>query len=345
MKLIIDCDPGNAVPGANVDDGLAIALAVAARDRLDVVAITIVAGNTPHRIGYAATQTLLSNFDVDIPLYLGADRPLVEDPKRWRTHLDRGACDKNVAELWQHTPRPQPFRAAPLLPAAQAIGELVAANPGEVTIVAIGPLTNIALAMRLYPELATNVARIVIMGGVFDVDGYLVDTNFGFDPEAAAIVLASGARVTLIPMDVSTKTMLTHKDLDQLEQINNRLTRFLIPTLRPWVSYSAATRNIAGMWIHDVVAVALLLDPTIVSSEPRAVTIQLASGPTRGRTSIWTPESTHSDRSDVKPALIDVLVGIDNGRLLELISTSFNAYAVLSKESQTASSTAPIPSD
>ncbi|MFB2580859.1 nucleoside hydrolase [Herbiconiux sp. P15] len=329
MKVIIDCDPGNAVPGANVDDGLAIALAVAARDRLDLLAITIVAGNTPNRIGYAAAQTLLGHFDVDVPLYLGADRALVEDPTRWRAHLDRGARDAAVANLWEDTPRPQPFRTAPAMPAAQAIGELVAAHPGEVTIVAIGPLTNIALALRLYPDLAADVSRIVIMGGVFDVDGYLVDTNFGFDPEAAAIVLGSGAAVTLIPMDVSTRTMLLHEDLDRLERIDSRLTRYLIPTLRPWVTYSAATRNIPGTWIHDVVAVALLLDPTIVTSRSRAVTVELAPGPTRGRASRWTPGSlaTHGDPRVVEPAPIDVLEGIDNTRLLDLITESLAAAA------------------
>lgn len=331
MMVIIDCDPGNAVPGANVDDGLAIALAVAAGDRIDLEAITIVAGNTANQTGYAAARSLLGNFEVDVPIYLGAERALVEDPKRWRTHLDRGANDSAVTALWRDTPRPRPFHTAPSLPAAEAIGELVAAHPGEVTIVAIGPLTNVALAMRLYPELADSVARIVVMGGVFDVDGYLVDTNFGFDPEAAAIVMASGANITLIPMDVSTRTLLTHHDLDRIERINNRLTRSLVPTLRPWASYSAATRNIGGMWIHDVVAVALLMDPSIVSSRRSAVTVELAPGRSRGRASRWTPGTlkTHGDAEFIETPAIDVLVDVDNTRLLELITAAFESYGLV----------------
>lgn len=322
MRVIIDCDPGNGVPGANVDDGLAVGLAIAARDRIDLDAITIVAGNTTNRVGYAVAQTMLAEFGADVPLYLGADRALVEDPKRWRTHLDRGARDPTVAELWRDTPGPRQFDAAPSRPAAQAIGELATADPGEITLVAIGPLTNVALALRLYPGLAKAVSRIVVMGGVFDVDGYLVDTNFGCDPEAASAVLSSGATVTLVPLDVTVRTLLSGRDLDRLERIDNRLTRYLVPTLRPWVCYMEATRNIGGMRIHDVVAVALLLDPSIATSRRSAVSVELAPGLSRGRAARWTPGTLNSreDQACTEPPPIDVLVDIDNGRLLELLT-------------------------
>jgi inosine-uridine nucleoside N-ribohydrolase len=326
LKVIIDCDPGNGVPGSNVDDGLAIALAVAASDRIELEAITIVAGNTTRDIGYAVTETMLASFDVDVPIYLGADRPLLEDPGRWRAHLDRDT-DPIVAELWRSTPRPQPLHAAPSRSAAQAIGEIVTAHPGEVTIVAIGPLTNIALALQLCPDVASAVSRIVIMGGVFDVDGYLVDTNFGYDPEAAAAVLGSGAAITLVPMDVTTQTLLTDADLARLEAIDNPITRCLVPTLRPWLDYMDATRTIGGMWIHDVVNVALLLDPTIATSRRASVAVELAPGLSRGRTARWTPGALQSrgGRPFTEPDPIDVLTSVDNSRLLTLITTVIEA--------------------
>jgi len=200
MRVIIDCDPGNGVPGSNVDDGLAIGLAIAASDRIDLEAITIVAGNTTNRVGYAVAQTMLAEFGVDVPLYLGGDRALVEDPERWRRHLDFGA------------------RA--------------------------------------------------------------------------------------------------------LERIDNRLTRYLVPTVRPWVSYLDATRNIGGMRIHVVVAVALLLEPSIATSRRSAVSVELAPGLSRGRTARWTPEALNrrEDQALAEPPPVDVLVDVDNARLLELLT-------------------------
>lgn len=323
MKIIIDCDPGNGVPGANVDDGLAIALAVAAPGHIDIEAITIVAGNTPSRTGFVAAQELLRRFGADVPVYLGAERPLVEDPRRWRDHLDQAGTNPDVVQLWKGTDPLPSFTSAPTTPAAEAIGRAVTEAPGEVTLVAIGPLTNIALALRLYPNLASDVCRIVIMGGVFDVDGYLVDTNFGFDPEAAAIVVSSGAPITLVPMDVTTRTMLTHQDLDQLELLGTPLANALLPTLRPWVTHSSSTRGIPGMWIHDVVTIALLIDPSLGFTQRQAVRVDLAPGPSRGRTARWTPGAlkTRVLPRFAEPPAIDVLMDIDNERLLHLITT------------------------
>ncbi|WP_187977831.1 nucleoside hydrolase [Mycetocola sp. JXN-3] len=324
MRIVIDCDPGNGVPGANVDDGLALALAVAAHPELTLEAITTVSGNTSSALGFASAQTLIENLGTEVPIYLGAERALVEPPERWRTHLDREDADATVAGTWGSTPRPRAAHDVPRTPAAQVLGELVRAHPGAITIVAIGPLTNLALATRLFPDFARNVARIIIMGGVFEVDGYPVDTNFGVDPDAAAIVLSSGAQITLVPMDATTTTLMTHPDLDRIEQLDTRLTRALVPTLRPWITYSARTRGIGGMWIHDVVTVALLLDPGIVETRNLAISVDLLPGTTRGRTVRWAPDALPA--LGAAPAPIEVVTGIDNARLLDLLTDTLAAH-------------------
>lgn len=189
MRLIIDCDPGNGVPGANVDDGLALALAIASAE-IDLELITIVAGNTPSEVGYSVAHDLVTRLGLNIPIIRGASQALVEPAAPWRDKLDNGVTKHGLTALWQQTARPPAVESsAPL--AAHAIGELICNNPGEITLVAIGPLTNIAHAMQLYPQMAASVAEIAIMGGVFHVDGYLKDTNFGLDPEAAHVVLTS----------------------------------------------------------------------------------------------------------------------------------------------------------
>ena len=208
MRLIIDCDPGNGVPGANVDDGPALAPALAAKPQLQLELISIVAGNTPREVGFAVATELLAQSGYQVPVALGAARALSEPPEPWRAHLDRPIADPKLAALWRDLPAPS-LANAPAPDAAIAIGELICRHPGEITLVAIGPLTNVAHAMQLYPQMAQAVKEIVIMGGVFNVNGYIKDTNFGLDPEAARLVLNSGATITLAPLDVTTQTMLT----------------------------------------------------------------------------------------------------------------------------------------
>lgn len=327
--MLIDCDPGNGVPGANVDDGLALAFAVAASPAIRLEAVTIVAGNTPAEVGFDVARSMMSDFGADVPVYLGAERALVEEPARWRRHFDREDDRGTVERLWSNTPRPRSFSHSKARKAAHAIGELVTGSPGEITIVAIGPLTNIALALRLYPSLKDDVAEIVIMGGAFDADEYPVDTNFGFDPEAARIVLTSGARITLVPMDVTTHTLLSHTDLDRIEQFGNPISASLVPSMRPWLTYSKATRGIEGCWIHDALAVALLVDRSVATSRRYVVDVELAPGLSRGRSIRWTPGRLQSSGDAVpeRPP-IDVLVSVDNAGLVQLllaVITSFHS--------------------
>ncbi|WP_435928477.1 nucleoside hydrolase [Dryocola sp. BD613] len=317
-RLIIDCDPGNGVAGANVDDGLALALALAAPE-ISLELITTVSGNTPSEIGYAVVCDLLSRLGACVEVARGASRALVEPAAPWRESLDHSVDRHGLRHLWGGIAAPDfPGSAAPL--AANRIGEIICANPGEITLVAIGPLTNVALALQLYPQLAQAVKEIVIMGGVFHVDGYFKDTNFGFDPEAAHAVLTSEANIVLVPMDVTTQTQMTHQDLDILESCNNRLSRYLVDTMRPWMDYSMQTRRLPGCWIHDVVNIALLLEPKLVTWAEDYVDVSL-SGLTRGVTCRYGPEhlklAVNVAAPQGKP--VNIVQSVDNKGLLSII--------------------------
>lgn len=213
MRVIIDCDPGNGVAGANVDDGLALALVIAAPE-IQLEMITTVSGNTPSEVGFNVASHLVNSLNEDIPVYRGASSALIEASGPWRELLDNGAQRAQLNYLWDNLP-PVPALPKSAPEAAWRIGERVCQNPHQVTIIAIGPLTNIAMAMQLFPEMAEKVAEIVIMGAVFNVPGYIKDTNFGLDPEAAHAVLNSGANITLVPMDVTVQTQMVQSDLDK----------------------------------------------------------------------------------------------------------------------------------
>ncbi|EXU74427.1 nucleoside hydrolase [Erwinia mallotivora] len=310
-RVIIDCDPGNGITGANVDDGLALALALGSPD-ISLELITTVAGNTPSDIGFNVAMALVTQGNLKVPVYQGAEQALVEPAQPWREALDNRVYAANLAHLWRDVASPQ-VRQAPSLAAADAIGQLICANPGEITLVAIGPLTNVALAMARYPAMIAAVQEIVIMGGVFTLDDYIKDTNFGLDPEAAQQVLTSGARITLVPMDVTTQTMLTRQDLQRFASIDGWLARYVCETLRPWLEYSMQTRNIPGCWIHDALVVAWLINPQVATAADYYVDVEVRPGMTRGKAWRFRP-----------PLRVDVAVGEPTGSRVQVLKTVDN---------------------
>ncbi|MGV3345980.1 nucleoside hydrolase [Enterobacteriaceae bacterium LUAb1] len=324
-KIIIDCDPGNGIPGANTDDGLALALAIAS-PALSVELITTVSGNTPGETGYAVVKEMLTRLGLDIPLVRGASEAMVEPAISWRALLDNRVKENGLAVLWQDViPPPAVPITAPL--AAYAIGEQICNHPGEITLVAIGPLTNIAHAMQLYPQLAECVAEIVIMGGVFTLDSYVKDTNFGIDPEAAHKVLSSGANITLAPMDATTQTMMNHQDLDEIAALKTPLADFLVQTMRPWISYSMATRHLPGCWIHDALVISWLIHPQVASVDSWQVGIELNTGATRGKA--WryhSPLRLDIGIDTTANQTIQLLQTVDNALLLKIIKQTLSRY-------------------
>lgn len=319
MRLIIDCDPGNGVAGANVDDGLALAVAMAAPE-ISLELITTVAGNTPSDVGFSVARALTERMGLDIPVRRGASRALVEPSAPWRDKLDNGAVRSGLIDLWRDVPTPHAVPSERPL-AAHAIGELICNNPNEITLIAIGPLTNVAHALHLYPEMAEKVKEIIVMGGVFNVDGYIKDTNFGIDPEAAHVVLTSGANITLVPMDATVQTQMVLDDLDKIAGIGSPLTDYLVETVRPRIRYSMETRRLPGCWIHDVLTVAWLLDKSVATSLRQYVDVALEGGMARGTTWRWDPESLRLDVGIAPPQgqPIEILHQVDNQKLLSII--------------------------
>lgn len=326
-RIVIDCDPGNGIAGANVDDGLALALALAA-DSIKLELITIVAGNTPRDTGFQVAHQLMQELNQSIPVVKGAAQALLEPAAPWREQLDNNVRKQGLLSLWDNLPPLPPLNDHSAPHAAQAIGELVCKNPGEITVVAIGPLTNIAHTIQLYPDFVRSVAEIVIMGGVFQLDSYLKDTNFAVDPEAAKIVIESGANITLAPLDVTTQTLLTHQDLDKLQSFANPLADFIVRTSRPWMDYSIQTRQLAGCWIHDVLCVAKLIDESIVTSSPYIVDVSTARDCTRASSRRWKEGALRLTvgMPPVSHQPVNVMEQVDNQRLLEIIFNALGQY-------------------
>lgn len=260
------------------DDGMALLLALQSPE-VTILGITTVAGNESLERGTSDVLRLLEIAGrADIPVYRGADMPLV--------HEKSDFAASNYGKWWSDEPPPPPpggfaKKRAEAESAYEFIVRTVTANPGSVTIVAIGPLTNVAIALGKEPGLASRIKELVIMGGAVasldDGGGNITpnaEFNFWVDPEAARKTLRSGVPILLSPLNVSRKTKLTKKWYDEMVATETPITALLRETMGPHFE-TEPERN----WLmYDQVAMASLIDRTLVTTEELYVDVDVNHG-------------------------------------------------------------------
>lgn len=307
MKLIIDCDPANGMPACDVDDGLALAVAWGSPE-VDVLAVTVVDGNAPQdrAAEIAAGLADLSGFAT--PVYSSTAVPEVEDRAHWRAALAERGDDLSDL-LWSGAPRP--LTAQPAAGDAPDILLQLALEHPDATLLAIGPLTNLAAAERRSAGTLARFAQVVVLGGAFTGPTGARELNFALDPEAAHAVLGAGARLTLLPLDVTRLSWLTIADLDAIGRgAVSPLVRHLVETARPWVTWIAESRGWRGANAHDLLAAVAAIEPGVVTVRDAAVAVELENGPDRSRPRELT--------DDAGPR-IRVVTGFDEQRFMSFV--------------------------
>jgi inosine-uridine nucleoside N-ribohydrolase len=266
VPIVLDCDPG-------LDDAIAIMVALGSPE-VDVLAITTVAGNAPLRHTTANAIRVLDHLGrADVTVAAGADRPLVREPyAERRVHGDAGLGDLDL---------PPPSRTPVAAHAIDLIAELATSSAGPVTLVAVGPLTNVALFAARHPEAAAALRRVVFMGGSIGLGNTTPAAEFNIwaDPEAAQRVLTSGLDVTMVGLDVTHRALFTPEENDRLRSRGRagRLTAELVDF------YQRSNPGRPGVPIHDAVAVAHVARPEIL--ELAECHVEIDCGATsRGRT-------------------------------------------------------------
>ena len=288
--IILDVDTG-------IDDALALSYAIGTAG-LDVVAVTTVAGNIDVCRATTNTLNVLSFLGCeDIPVHRGATHPLAR-AHRAASHV-HGEDGIGGAEL------PGSGRSVDVAPGPATMIRLARERPGELTLVAVGPLTNLAIALNVEPRLVRLIPRVVVMGGAYHVPGNVTphaEFNIWEDPEAAAQVFAAGFDdLTLVGLDVTMRVGLQRADWDRLGRLTDRTPSAELA--RRVTRMSFEDKGLDQMYMHDPLAVAIALDPTLVSVERSAVDV-VTTGAADGQTRV------------TGPGVINVATGVDAERFL-----------------------------
>ena len=275
-KIIIDTDPGQ-------DDAVAILLALASPEELDVVAITTVAGNVPLPL---TTRNALMMCELagrtDLPVYAGSDGPMVRD--LITAEYVHGATGIDGAGL------PEPTMEVRQRHAVDAIVDIVmAAEPGEISLCPLGPLTNVGQALVKEPRIADRLGEIILMGGGFFEGGNTTpaaEFNIYVDPQAADIVFQSGVPITMMPLDVTHKALTSPERLAQFAAIPSPAGKAVHGMLDFFERFDIEKYGSEGGPLHDPCVIAYLLDPDLFGGKNVSVRIETSSEMTMGMTVI-----------------------------------------------------------
>jgi inosine-uridine nucleoside N-ribohydrolase len=297
--ILIDCDPGH-------DDAVALLLALASPE-VELVGVTTVSGNqTLAKTTANALRVLELVGRGDVPVAAGADRPIKRDLfVAAYVHGESGLDGPALPD-----PQGKPLPAG----AADFIAERVSASAQPLTLIPTGPLTNVAAFLERHEQAASKLKRIVLMGGAI-AEGNVTpaaEFNIWADPEAASTVFRSGLDVTMIGLDVTHKALLTPEHGERLRK-TGRTGTFVAELLEFYSRFHREVYSFPGSPIHDAVAVAHVLDPSLVETKRRNVEIELESELCRGRTvvDLW--------RRTERAPNAHVGVDIDSDRFLELL--------------------------
>ncbi|XP_004287181.1 PREDICTED: probable uridine nucleosidase 2 [Fragaria vesca subsp. vesca] len=308
-KIIIDTDPG-------IDDAMAIFVALKSPE-VEVIGLTTIYGNVYTTL---ATRNALHLLEfagrTDIPVAEGSHVTITQGTKLRIAdfvHGTDGLGNQNFPP-----PKGKPIEQS----AAAFLVEQANLHPGKVTLVALGPLTNIALAIQLDPAFAKNIGQIVLLGGAFAVNGNVnpaAEANIFGDPDAADIVFTSGADVLAVGINVTHQVVLTDADRDKLAKSNGKFAQYLCKILDVYFSYHHDAYSTKGVYLHDPTTLLAAVNPSLLTYTEGAVRVQ-TSGITRGLTILYNKQKNFGEVTEWcdKPT-VKVAVTVDAPTVLNLV--------------------------
>ena len=306
-KIILDCDPGH-------DDAIAILLA-ARNPSIDLLGITVVAGNQTLDKTVVNALNVCQYLGIDVPVYKGCGQPMIRDKQivAGDIHGESGLDGPVFGPL---------TKRAEAQHAVNYLVDTLLASDGDITLVATGPLTNLAMAMRLCPDIVPKIKEIVLMGGSYQLGNVTPAAEFNIlaDGDAAHVVLTCGRDVTLVTLDVTRKVQCIPPVMERMSKVSTSAGRLFIDLMTFFNMTQKQVYGWEGGPLHDPVTIAYLIDPTVLTTRHVFTQIDIRSEQSYGRTNC-----DYFNYSQ-KPPNSFLSVDIDVAKFWDIIEAGLRAY-------------------
>lgn len=306
-KIILDCDPGH-------DDAIAIMLA-AKSPAIDLLGITVVAGNQTLEKTLVNALNVCQLLDIDIPVYKGCGMPMIRDKQVIAPDI-HGESGLEGPVFAART------RQAEKQHAVLYIIDTLLNSDGDITMVTTGPMTNLAMAIRLCPEILPKIKEIVLMGGTYQLGNMTPAAEFNIlaDGDAAHVVFTCGRKITMVGLDVTRKVLCLPSVMERMSKIQTRAGKLFIDLM---TFFNKSQKQVFG-WdggpLHDPVTIAFLIDPSVLTNKEMFTQVDIRSEQSYGRTNC---DFFHYSG---KQPNSHVAIDIDVNKFWDIIETGIRAY-------------------
>ena len=269
-KIILDCDPGH-------DDAVAIILA-AKSEKIDLLGITVVAGNQTLEKTQVNARNVCQCLGIDVPVYAGCGRPMIREKMVAADIHGETGLDGPVFE-----PLTKPLEDKH---AVNFIIDTLMASDGDITMVTTGPMTNLAMAMRMEPQIIPKIQQIVLMGGAYTNGNVTPAAEFNIiaDADAAYVCFTSGRPITMVGLDVTRKALCYPAIVERMSKVGNKASKLFVDLMGHFCRTQKEVFGWEGGPLHDPITIAYLIDPTVLTVKPMHAEIDIRSVQSYGRT-------------------------------------------------------------
>lgn len=306
IKIILDCDPGH-------DDAVAIMLA-AKNPKIELLGITVVAGNQTLENTRRNALNIVQCLGVDVPVYSGCGQPMIrEKMTAGDIHGTTGLDGPVFAPLTRKLEEEH---------AVNFIIRTLMESEGDITMVTTGPMTNLAMAMRMEPEIVDKIKRIVLMGGAYTNGNVTPAAEFNIiaDADAAYVCFTAGRPITMIGLDVTRQALCYPAIVERMGKIGNKASKLFVDLMGHFCRTQKEIFGWEGGPLHDPITIAYLIDPEVITTKPMNAQIDIRSTQSYGR--------TNCDYFGYQklPPTADVAVGIDADRFWDIVEEGLRLY-------------------